>query len=98
MSENVFVTVVLVAQDGKAEELVSIVRELAGPSRLEAGAVEYGFVQDRGNPNVVVAREEWKTAEDEAAHWQTPHVKAALEKLGRVLGAEPQIFKGAKVV
>ena len=98
MAEKIFVTAVLTAADGKVDDLLSILRDLTIETRKEAGSIEYGFVQDSNNSNVILAREEWRDATSEAAHWETEHLKTALGKFDGILGAEPQIFKGYKVI
>ena len=80
--------VVLTAQDGKLDDLVSIMNELAAETRKEPGFVRYDFFKEQGDPRVIVSYEEWRDAEAEAAHWQTDHLKGTLGKLGTVLGAQ----------
>lgn len=47
MSTNTYTIAVLKAKPGKAGSLISILERLAGETRKEAGAVEYGFIQDQ---------------------------------------------------
>lgn len=98
MSTNIYTIAVLKAKPGKSDALISILEKLAGETRKEEGAEEYGFIQDQSNPDVVLSCEKWRDAEAEAAHWQTPHLKAALMEFGGVLDGKPAIYKGPKVI
>lgn len=98
MSTNTYTIAVLKAKPGKTDALISILERLAGETRKEAGAVEYGFIQDQTLPDVVLSYEKWRDAGAEAAHWQTPHLKAALAEFRGVLDGEPAIYKGPKII
>jgi quinol monooxygenase YgiN len=98
MSTNTYTIAVLKAKPGKADSLISILERLAGETRKEAGAVEYGFIQDQKSPDIVLSYEKWRDADAEAAHWQMPHLKAALAEFGAVLDGEPAIYKGPKII
>ena len=98
MHSNFYTVVVLTAQEGKLDDLVSIMNELAAETRKEPGFVRYDFFKEQGDPRVIVSYEEWRDAEAEAAHWQTDHLKGALGKLGTVLDAQPQISKELKII
>ncbi len=98
MSTNTYTIAVLKAKPGKADALISVLENLADETRQEAGAVEYGFIRDQDEPDVILSYEKWKDAEAEASHWQTPHLKNAMAQFNGILDGKPAIYKGAKII
>ena len=98
MSENVFTIAELKAKEGRLEELKEILTELADQTREEPGALEYIFVLDEKTPDTILSYEKWASVEDEKAHWDTPHLKAALKRFGDVLDGAPVVHKGKKII
>ena len=50
MTEKVYTVAVLKAKPGKAEALISALKELAAETRNEEGVEEYGFIRDHKTP------------------------------------------------
>ena len=98
MEENIYTIAELTAQEGKLEELKSILKDLAVETRKEEGAIEYFFILDEKKANTILSYEKWTDAENEAKHWETPHLKNALGKLDAVLAEKPVIHKGKKII
>ncbi len=98
MSANIYTIAVLKAKPGKADALISVLEELAAETRKEEGAQEYGFIRDQKTPDVVLSYEKWQDAEAESAHWETPHLAAAIERFKDLLDGEPVIHKGTKII
>ena len=98
MSDVVFTIAELTAQEGKLERLEDILRTLAEATRKEPGAAEYLFVLDQSKPNTIVSYEKWNSADDEAAHWKTPHLREALEQFKDVLASPPVVHKGPQII
>ena len=98
MTEKIYTVAVLKAKPGKAEALISALKELATETRNEEGAEEYGFIRDLKTPETVLSYERWTSGEAEAAHWKTPHLKKALEQMRDILDGAPTIYKGHKVI
>lgn len=71
---------VVVAQVvAKGEHLEGVKRELlglVGPTRAEAGCIEYTLHQDLADPCVFVFYERWESEEHLAAHMASPHFTA----------------------
>lgn len=76
-------------------EHVAQVREilsgLVEPTRRESGCLGYELLQNSADPTDFVFVEEWKSAAEEHAHFATPHVSVALQRLVGLLAAEPEI-------
>ena len=99
MSDNIYTIAILKAKEGRLDDLKNTLSILAAETRKEAGAIEYFFVQDQNyDPNTIVSYEKWQDAEQEAQHWQTPHLKEAIEKMKDILDGEPIIHKGVKII
>lgn len=98
MDEQVHIIALFKAQPDKVDALIAVLGEVAAPSRAEAGCVEYGFIQDETDPTVIIADETWRDAAAFESHLETPHFKAAFERLGGVLATEPVLHRCKRVV
>ena len=99
MSENIYTIAILKAKEGRLDDLKNTITKLAAETRKEPGAIEYFFIQDQNHdPNTIVSFEKWQNAEKEAQHWQTPHLKAAIEAMKDILDGDPIVHKGLKVI
>lgn len=80
----------------KAEH-ISQVREilsaLVEPTRRESGCLSYELVQNSSDPADFVFVEKWESTETEQAHFATPHVSVALQRLRGFLEDEPEICR-----
>ncbi|PWJ44950.1 putative quinol monooxygenase [Sediminitomix flava] len=94
MSKQIFTVVALTAKEGKLEELKEVVSKLAEETRKEAGVIEYLVIENALKPNTVFSIEKWENEKEEEKHWETPHLKSALEKLDDILASEAVIHKG----
>ena len=98
MSKKIYTVAILKAKADKFDKLTAVLEELANRTRQEAGALQYGFYRSQEDPNVVLSFEEWKNAEAETAHWQTPHLTAAIETFKDILDGDPIIYKGHQII
>jgi quinol monooxygenase YgiN len=72
-----------------------ILLELVEPTRQESGCLSYELLQNSSDPADFVFVEKWASAVAEQAHFSTPHVSVALERLVGLLAAEPEICRYA---
>ncbi len=99
MSDIIYTIAVLKAKEGKLNDLKSVLSELAVETRKEKGAIEYFFVHDENfDENTIVSYEKWTNAAEEAAHWKTPHLRAAITKMKDILDGEPTVHRGPQVI
>ncbi len=98
MDERVHVTALFRARTNRVDELITILGELAIPSRMESGCVEYGFYQDSEDPTVILATETWRDSAAIASHLNSEHFIDAFGRLGDLLEAKPIIHKCKKVI
>jgi len=99
MNKNIYTIAVLKAKPGRLEDLKSTLKDLATKTRKETGAHEYFFIHDESHDtNTILSYERWESSEKESKHWQTPHLKKALEQLSDILEGDAIIHKGFKVI
>lgn len=98
MSKNVYTIAELKAKEGKFDDLKTTLQALAAETRKESGAIEYFFIEDQKNPNTILSYEKWENAEEEGKHWDTPHLKAAIDKFGDILDGAPVVHKGLQII
>lgn len=79
------------------DEMLELLRELSALTRAEPGCLEYAYYQSTEDALEFCSFESWKTAGDEAAHWQTAHLQHALEKAGPLLQSVPRIVRSTRV-
>jgi quinol monooxygenase YgiN len=92
-SAGVRVVATLIAQDGKAEGLASLLRGLIQPTHAEPGCRRYELWQNEADPNEFRFVEEWESPEALEAHFRTPHIKDALGKLPDLVIGELDLRK-----
>lgn len=98
MNEHFYTIAELTAKESKLDELKSVLTDLANETRKEGGVIEYFFIQSKEKTNTILSIEKWKNAEDENAHWNTPHLISAIDKLANILVDDPVIHKGHQVI
>ena len=98
MHENIYTIAVLPAKEDSVDDLLNMLQSLAHATRQEHGCIEYGFYRDSADTNCVLSFERWVDQASEDAHWQTPHLKQAIEAMDDLLATQPQIFKTQKVI
>lgn len=85
-------------QAGQTEVAKPILRQLQERTRQEPGNLAYAYYVSDSDPQVFTSIEAWRDAAAEAAHWQTEHLKAALEKLGPLMDGQAQVDKYSPIV
>jgi len=73
------------------EEFIQAAREVARPTRGEAGCVSYRIHQDIEDPDAFVFVEEWSAQSDLDRHFETPHVKKLFAALPDLLSAPAEL-------
>jgi quinol monooxygenase YgiN len=100
MSQNqhYFTIAELTAKEGKFEELVQVLTDLAAATRQEVGAKEYFFIKDVNKPNTILSYERWENDQEELKHWSTPHLEHAFTKLPQLLEGDAVVHKGHQII
>lgn len=78
----------LQAHPEKTVELRDLLEGLIIPTRQEAGCVSYELLESLEDPAKLTFVEEWTSEEALQAHFETEHIRNALERLPELLAAE----------
>lgn len=87
------VVATLIAQPGKAESLKTVLRTLVGETRKEPGCIAYDLCQREDRAEHFVMLEQWSDAAALKAHFDTPHLQAALGAARDLLAAPADIVR-----
>jgi quinol monooxygenase YgiN len=80
-----------IAKPDHVIQVREILSALVERTRQEPGCLSYHLLENEADPTDLVFVEQWASAEAEQAHFTTPHVLSALQRLVGLLVSEPQI-------
>jgi quinol monooxygenase YgiN len=75
----------LKARADKASELRTVLEALIAPTRKEAGCISYELLENQDDPTDLTFLEEWVDGEALDSHFETDHIRGAMEKLPDLL-------------
>ncbi|MCX6469772.1 MAG: putative quinol monooxygenase [Corynebacteriales bacterium] len=84
---DLHVVATIPAKPGFEKEVGDALAELAAATREEAGCISYDLYESQAEPGTFVTVELWKAQSDLDAHMASPHLTAAMGKVGEHLGA-----------
>ena len=87
----------LKAKSDKAAEARELFQGLIGPTNQEPGCISYELLQSNDDPTQLTFVEEWQAESDLAAHFETPHIQAALEHWDELMAEPLDLRKYSKV-
>jgi quinol monooxygenase YgiN len=79
------------ARPGHERDLAAALREVAAPTRAQAGSVAFSLYQSADDPSVVVGFERWTSAADHDRHLQGAHVERLMRAMAHILVEPPTI-------
>lgn len=79
------------------EALKTFLTQLIEPTRNEPGCLRYELHQNNSDPTDFAFFEEWVSDAALDAHLVSPHVRAALPRVGEYLSASPDIRRYSKL-
>lgn len=85
------------AREGCEAKLREVLHALIAPSRGEAGCVSYELFENEDHPLEFVTVEQWADQAAADAHLATPHVAAAIARVGEMLAQAPLIHRFRQV-
>jgi len=90
---SLFVTLELQAADGKADEMIEVLKKALVDTRARKGCESVEVYQDQNKPGAVFLVERWATREDDTAYreWRAGD-GAITEMAGLVTGAAVRYF------
>jgi quinol monooxygenase YgiN len=97
MSEPLTVIARVRAKPGQESRLLQELKRLPAPTRAEAGCISYDLHQSQSDPALFVFYENWASQAALDAHFETPHLKAALKMVPELVDGTVDITKWTKV-
>ncbi|MDU9394124.1 putative quinol monooxygenase [Pseudomonas japonica] len=97
MSTPLYVTASFSIRPGTFDATRTILAELSERTREEPGCLEYGYYQSLDDPLRFCSFEVWRSAAEEAAHWQTAHLRLALEQVAPLLHGSPSVTRALQI-
>jgi quinol monooxygenase YgiN len=85
-------TAIITAKPEAADEVQSVLAELAQASQAEAGCLMYSLNRGLEEPHVFVTVEKWESTDALHQHLSSPHIAAALSRTGELLAEPPRII------
>lgn len=85
------------SKSDKATEAQELLERLTGPTNKEPGCISYELLQSNDDPSQLTFIEEWQAESDLAAHFETPHIQAALERWDELMAEPLDLRKYSKV-
>lgn len=87
----------LKAKSDKATEARELLEGLIGPTNQEPGCISYELLQSNDDSTELTFVEEWQAESGLAAHFETPHIQAVLERWDEVMAEPLDLRKYSKV-
>lgn len=88
MSEQVTLVAYLKPRPGKEDETRELLLSLVGPTRDEAGCIDYHLHRSNEDPCVFMFYENWRSQKDLDEHLGLPHLKALFAKKDELLSED----------
>ena len=93
MSKKVYVAANIQAKPGNIENIKSLLSDLQRASIHEDCCEFYHVFQRADAPQFLSTMECWKTPKAEQSHWETSHLKHAVEQIAPLIDGEMNITK-----
>ncbi len=91
MSEKVSLVAYLQAKPGKEQELMDTLLSLVGPTRQEAGCIDYHLHRSNEDPRRFMFYENWHSKKDLDDHLGKPHLVPLLSQTDELLDGEIEL-------
>jgi quinol monooxygenase YgiN len=86
---SLFVTLELQAADGKADEMIAVLKKALVDTRARKGCESVEVYQDQAKPGAVLLVEKWATREDDQAYRDWRAGDGAITEMAGLVGAAP---------
>ncbi|QHG64624.1 putative quinol monooxygenase [Pseudomonas putida] len=94
---TLYVTASFMVKAQGLEEVLAVLATLSQHTLLEPGCLDYGYYQSLEDPLQLTSFEVWQDEDNEAAHWRSEHLAAALSQVAGWLQGAPQVSKYRRV-
>ncbi len=85
MAEHLMLVARITARPGQEENVKQALLALVGPTRGEAGCLNYDLHQSHADPAVFLFHENWTSQAALDAHSASPHIQAFRARAGELL-------------
>lgn len=79
------------AKPGKEGDLEAALREVADPTRAQAGCVAFSLYRSKDAKGTIIGFERWASAADHQKHLQGAHVQRLMGRMANILAEAPSI-------
>ena len=79
------------AKPGKEKALENALRDVAAPTRAQAGNVQFSLYRKAGSRQTIIGFERWASNEAHAKHLQGAHVQRLMAQMADILAEPPSI-------
>ncbi len=95
-NQTIRIVALFKARPERVQALKEFLTQLIEPTRQEKGCLRYELHQNTADPTDFVFIEEWDNHQSIDQHMQTPHIQAALPRVGDFIVAPPDIRRYQK--
>jgi quinol monooxygenase YgiN len=95
--KRVTVLAVIRARAGMEERVKQELLAMVGPTRKEAGCINYDLHQSTGDTGLFMFYENWRSQKDLDDHLAAPHFKAFASKGGEILDVPAEVTFWEKI-
>ncbi|HEY0871190.1 MAG TPA: putative quinol monooxygenase [Acidothermaceae bacterium] len=79
------------AKPGKESDLEDALRECAGPTREQAGCVQFFLLRAADDKSTIVGYERWVSEADHQRHLKGAHIQRLMARMADILSGPPEI-------
>lgn len=91
MADMLTLVAYLKAKPGLEEEMRQKLLSLVGPSRKEAGCIDYDLHRSNDDPGFFLFYENWRSQKDLDDHFEMPYLKEFMATIGDLLAEDIDI-------
>jgi len=96
--ERLTIVAVFRARAGREADLAEALGRLPGPTREEAGCLNYDFHDSPDEPGLFFFHETWESAKHHSVHLVSPHVRQLLAITPDLLAEPIREYRGRRLV
>lgn len=94
---TLYVTASFMVKAQGLDVVLEVLAVLSQNTLQEPGCLDYGYYQSLENPLQLTSFEVWQDEDNEAAHWRSEHLAAALSQVAGWLQDVPKVNKYRRV-
>jgi len=91
-NSNILIIGSATAKPGKWTELITALREVAGPTRAQPGCIRFGLYQPDSAGETIVGIERWTSAADHERHLAGAHFQRLANRMADLVAEPPRVI------